>query len=306
MKKRCFIALSFAVLMLAGCANGEDLTTSETETDSTLSSSVLSDNTSSDRISGEGSVSESDRLSDEEIISEFNGELTLPDKSVFPNSDIVGITEDPLSDDIKAFLTENGIMSFAAPVFFDGGTDEYKNYAPQEKETELGTTKTQYTDSDREHFVVHKGDVLDNGLTVESAKTGFYIGDGNFGFTQVNLKGELTLNGILMPYVHELGEKGHLENKKYVFIPDSTQNGSIPSVYDPEAVCKTIVLGEKEIVYDGTEFYLTAEEDYSELFNDEEYLENVSVTISDVFLAFYYTIGYGTVSEGKLVSVELN
>lgn len=298
MKKPHIFSLAVVMTMLTGCANeGEPISFGNTST-SVLNSSSSFDDTF-----------EHVQSTDEEIIAGFDGELVLPDKTTFPNSDIVGITDDPLSKDIRAFLTENGIIAFAAPVFFDAAAPEYINYAPQEKETELGM-KTQYTEPNRDYFVVHKGDKLDSGLTVESAQTGFYINDGNFSFTQVRFKGEITLSGVLMPYIHDLGEKGSFENKKFVFIPDSTQSSVIPTPYDPMAVCKTIDFDGKEIVYDGTEFYLTADEDisgkYSEISENEKYLENVSVTMKDIVLAYYYTIGYGVLSEGELVSIVSN
>lgn len=272
------------------------------ESENSSSSITDSSSSSSSYTSSSSSSSTRERPSDDELIAMFDGELVFPDNTVIPNSEIVGIAADPISSDLWTYLTETAYAGYAAPVFFEDGDPEFDSFAPQTKETELGTVKTVYRDAERSYFIMRGGDVLENGLTVKKAETGFRPDSGSPAFTRVELDGEITLEGILKSYDHTDFEKEFFKDKELVFIPDTVQSGFVPSVYDPGAVC-TIINGENGgIVYDGTEYYLP-----KPLGDplDGNTSARARVTLKNIRLAFYFTIAYGSTSEAELVNAEL-
>lgn len=148
-----------------------------------------------------------------------------------------------------------------------------------------GVPETEYH-TDYKYFKVKAGDVLENGLTVKSAKTGF--GNGPAGYLcemDIELDGEITLEGILKcsPEDQYIIVKGEL-----LFYPDCAKQNDILNPY--MEVCAEPMLtadpaSKFAMAYNGTELSLgmvdDAPSDVSEMFADDTYIK-AKVTLSDI------------------------
>ena len=238
MKKYTVIALLLAAAVtLSACSSEDNIqaendgggTTSSTTTGSTpeeSSGEITEDGTeesSGENTEGEPEESESEPEDDifreptmEETLAGFDSDsFTTPDGKEIPLTDATSNMWDSLVFDFA-------YMRYATPVYSDTVSNpelyDFENFE---------FTVDEYAEVEAVPFMVKKGDVLDNGLTV--AEASYMVAPYGVRMNEVELEGEITLEGLLFCYFEE--EYG-FDQDELIFYPDPT-SGTVPMIYSP-------------------------------------------------------------------------
>lgn len=265
MKKITAIALlSAAALALSACGEsgeqdngggGTSSTTSSTTTENTpeeSSGEIIEEGTkesSEENTEGEpeegGDGSDDDMFKEptmEEAIAEFSSDsFTAPDGTEIPLTDAT-------SNMWESLVFDFAYMRYAEPVYSDTVSNpelyDFENYEfTVDTDAEVEATP----------FMVKKGDVLDNGLTV--AEASYMVAPYGVRMNEVELEGEITLEGLLFCYFEE--EYG-FDQDELIFYPDPT-SGTVPMIYSPytmTAISGVDLYSEFAFVCDGRFFSL--------------------------------------------------
>lgn len=170
-----------------------------------------------------------------------------------------------------------------------------------------------------QYFKVKKGDILENGLIVENAKSVFYAinecdEDGNISKQAVQLRneisfsGELSLNGILhcisgdSDYIDSDGDLlffADTSDFSYIPVP-STSDSAIDIITKSADTCSKLA-----VICDGYRFYLgninTVSTDLSGIIDSGEYIK-AKITLDNIRIS--YSDGAGKIVNADIVGVD--
>lgn len=286
------IALLASLASLTACSNAEGTPTgsgsgSVSQNPETNSSGSADPDNSDDPDNGSepGSIQTGWHRSDEPGFKEMIDIFTMDDIEV-PDGVLKKADADYLYGDSEYVICAGYDFSYLRKVmpYFRNTVDEpgMINWETMEvsNKPEAGLAPSS------DYFKIKAGDVLDNGLTVKTAKTAFgFAGDGLISDMKVELDGEITIEGILkcMPEDEYIIGKGEL-----IFYPDSTKQSDILAPYT-EHPFEPWTFADPEykfaMVYNGEPFYLGLVDDapggVSDFFANDTYIK-AKVTVSDI------------------------
>lgn len=239
MKKYTAIALLLAAALTLSACKGEDTVHVENGGGTTSTTTTTTENTPEES-SGEVTEEETEESTEsepEESVGEIEGdsgddifkEPTMEETLAGFSSDSFTApdgTEIPLTDATSnmwdSLVFDFAYMRYATPVYSDTVSNpelyDFENYE---------FTVDQYAEVEAAPFMVKKGDVLDNGLTV--AEASYMVAPYGVRMNEVELEGEITLEGLLFCYFEE--EYG-FDQDELIFYPDPT-SGTVPMIYSP-------------------------------------------------------------------------
>ena len=236
MKKYTVIALLLAAAVtLSACNSGDNIqvengggttsTTTTTENTPEESSGEITED-GTEESSGEnteGEPEESESEPEDDIFREPTMEETLAgfssDSFTAPDGKEIMLTE-ATSNMWDSLVFDFAYMRYATPIYSDTVSNpelyDFENYE---------FTVDEYAEVEAVPFMVKKGDVLDNGLTV--AEASYMVAPYGVRMNEVELEGEITLEGLLFCYFEE--EYG-FDQDELIFYPDPT-SGTVPMIY---------------------------------------------------------------------------
>ena len=246
MKKYTAIALLLAAaITLSACKEEDNFqvennggTTSSTTTGNTPEESS-DNNTDKEENSGENTSEETEESTGEpdgenggESSDDPDGELIIElpsfeetlagfdsDSFTAPDGKEIPLTE-ATSNMWDSLVFDFAYMRYSNPIYSDTvsnpGLYDFENFE---------FTVDPYAEVEATPFMVKKGDVLDNGLTV--AEASYMIAPYGVRMNEVELEGEITLEGLLFCYFEE--EYG-FDQDELIFYPDPT-SGTVPMIY---------------------------------------------------------------------------
>lgn len=314
MKRIIALFTTLTALLLTGCSgNSKSVSTNQSEpTDSEPVSTNQSEPTDPKSEEYSSDENKNIELDDETLalIQDFSLDSFVGfDGNTVEKSEAVAAEKG--LDDCVYLTFDFAYMRYATPI--------WKNSAENPDLIDWNTLE--YNDdtsiilNDPKYFKVKQGDVLENGLTVESAKSVFYAinecdEDGNISKEAVQLRneialsGELTLNGILhcvsgdSDYIDSDGDLLFFaDTSDFSYIPVPSTSNSGMDIITKSADASSVFA----IVCDGYRFYLgninTVSTDLSGIIDSGDYLET-EITLDNIRIS-YSDVG------GKIVNADI-